>query len=152
MTNDTKMTKLFAKQTSKRATYFVTLQKKTMFSWTEEQVIICKVRIIVSEDILFAPCSQCFRSTITLEEMPWLMLYYKRGCFLSGSDISVFAYQAGWLPELLCHSLMPWRSPREKGVVSRKISTAPLSNTHFFGSVRWCGSLFPSAPNRVTVT
>ena len=61
-------------------------------------------------------------------------------------------YHSGWLPELLCHSLMACRSPRENGVVSRNRSTAPLSNTHFFGSDRWCGSLFPSAPSRVIVT
>ncbi|TNN54679.1 hypothetical protein EYF80_035082 [Liparis tanakae] len=49
---------------------------------------------------------------------------------------SLKSFAAGWLPELLCHSLMPCSSPREKGVVSRNTSTAPLSNRHFFGAAR----------------
>lgn len=62
------------------------------------------------------------------------------------------AHHAGYFPVLLCHSLMACSSPRENGVVSRNMSTPPLSNTRFLGSVRWWGWLFPSVPSRVTVT
>lgn len=77
---------------------------------------------------------------------------YKHLAFLCFLNIFVLSHQAGWLPELLCHSLMPCSSPKQEGVVSRNKSTAPLSNTGFFGSVRWWGLLFPSAPRRVTIT
>lgn len=72
--------------------------------------------------------------------------------FWAVSDFSVFAYHAGLLPELLCQSLTPCRSPREKGTDSRNTSTAPRSNTCFSGSVRWWDSLFPSAPISVAIT
>lgn len=66
--------------------------------------------------------------------------------------LSACWYQAGWLPELSCHSRMPCSSPRKEGVVIRNISTAPRSNRGFLWSVRWCGSLFPSAPRSVAIT
>lgn len=44
------------------------------------------------------------------------------------------------------------RSPREKCVVSRNMSSPPLSKTGLSGSVRWWGSLSPSVPCRVMVT
>lgn len=65
---------------------------------------------------------------------------------------SCSCYHAGCSPELSCHSLMLCSSPREKCVVNTNMSTPPLSNTGFSGSVRWCGSLSPSEPRRVIVT
>lgn len=62
------------------------------------------------------------------------------------------SYHAECAPELSCHSLILRRSPREKCVVSRNMSTPPLSKTGFSGSVRWWGSLSPSVPCRVMVT
>lgn len=65
---------------------------------------------------------------------------------------SYLFYQAGCCPELSCHSLIICSSPREKGVVSKNMSSPPLSNTGFSGSVTWWGSLSPSVPCKVTVT
>lgn len=70
-------------------------------------------------------------------------------CSMSGISLS---YHDGQLPELSCCSLRFRTSPSGNGVANRNISTAPLSNTGFSGSVRLCMLLSPPEPVSFTVT